>query len=101
MKLKYNLFGFIPTTHEIEGYTLSIASQTEDAMFGSQAWDVAATYWGARFKAWRLARKYAHMEQLDQHIFIYRGTGEFDTRPPICCRTLRVFKVTSVSIFTN
>lgn len=92
MKLQYNLFGFIPTTHELEGYTVCITSHRENDPHGVQSWTTALTYLGARFKAWRLARMYAAMDGCDHHYFVYRGTRStfLKSDSPIKCRTIRV-----------
>ncbi len=89
MKLTYKLFGIIPTTHEVPGYTVCIASYHGKDVYGAQAWEISATYWGARLRAWRLARTYAKMEGLDQHIFIWEGT-EATPANPVYFGTIKV-----------
>ena len=99
MKLKYNLFGCIPTTHEIEGFSICVTSYREKDSHGSQSWTIAATYFGALYKGWQLARMYASLEGLDQHIFIYRGVDFMRTDGPISIRMIRVTK--KVAFFTK
>lgn len=94
MKLQYNLFGFIPTTHEMEGYTVCITSYRENDPHGIQVWTPALTYLGAIFTGWRLSRMYALMEGRDHHYFIYAGTEStfLKSDQPLRCRTIRVTK---------
>lgn len=97
MKIEYKLFG-IKHTHEIEGYEVCVSSYCDDDYYDRQAWDIAYTYWGARFLAWRLARRYAKLEMVDQHMFIYRGLKH--TRDDlISWRVLPIKK--SVSFWSN
>lgn len=59
---------------------------TEDCVNGTQTEDFAAalTYWGAKFKARRLARLFASMTGQTQNVFIYQVVnGVFDMSKPI------------------
>lgn len=99
MKLKYNLFGCIPTTHDLEGFSICISSYGKGDPHGSQTWTTAATYLGAIFTGWRLARMYAKLEGQEQFYFIYSGTDYIKTQTPLHTRKIRVTK--TVAFFSN
>jgi hypothetical protein len=92
MKLNFKLFGLEVTIHR-EGYWVCVSSEREIDPCLCQAWDFAFTYWGARFKAWRLARMYAKYEGLDQSILVYRATDYGGQGSLIWWGTLKVRKV--------
>lgn len=97
MKVQFNFFGG-PVTWEPKGYSVCVSSYCDDEYYDRQAWDVALTYWGALFMAWRLARRYAKLEMVDQHMFVYEGTGESKGKL-LNWRTLVIKK--SVSFWSN
>ena len=58
---------------------------TDDCVNGTQTEDcnAALTFWGAKFKAWRLARLFAAMSGQSQNVFIYQVVdGVFDMSKP-------------------
>ena len=97
MKLNFKLFG-LEVAINVRGYEIVVCSAREIDPYGTQAWDYACTYLGARFKAWRLARMYAEYEGLDQQILIYEADSRHGA-DLVWWGTLRVRKV--VDFFTT
>lgn len=80
MEIKYTLFGMLRTTHEMANdYLVIIMSEQrsfEEVLEGLyETRFEAATYWGARFKAWRLARLYASLDRRIQAIWVLKKKG--------------------------
>lgn len=73
MKFNFNLFGG-EVTYVRSGYSISISAESE--IFEDNPYEVAWTYWGARFLGWRRARMYAKQEGRTQNIVFYKGLPE-------------------------